>query len=311
MSRGHLTTTNQPQQNKSALLYAAPRHLRVLRIIFSPISFTTQTLPHQVSLQKPFTSALTLRFQRQTLSHVVFWPTTLSTRCLSCADASFSNFASRLNCRHGNNGRLGNARLYLAKLHPTEIRTSISPSSAVELNTTSALANYATEAGTSPVMSFLSTYARQLGFSSLIVGTIFTVLPVCGMLAKPIFGAVADHFRLQKTLFVAFQVLTALAFFMVQFVPEIPTESQVSLDCDGLTIFKTCGQDSLDQCSDDTLSAQIGLKTIVKCEGKNPVSMKLQGSVLVGTKLAEAVEPYDDYDYIVNPKKKHLKADVV
>nr|CAD7429644.1 unnamed protein product [Timema monikensis] len=31
-------------------------------------------------------------------------------------------------------------------LHPTEIRTSISPSSAVELNTTSALANYATEA---------------------------------------------------------------------------------------------------------------------------------------------------------------------
>ncbi|CAG2069247.1 unnamed protein product, partial [Timema podura] len=31
--------------------------------------------------------------------------------------------------------------------HPTEIRTSISPSSAVELNTNSALANYATEAG--------------------------------------------------------------------------------------------------------------------------------------------------------------------
>nr|CAD7574948.1 unnamed protein product [Timema californicum] len=32
-------------------------------------------------------------------------------------------------------------------VHPTEIRTSISPSSAVELNTTSALANYATEVG--------------------------------------------------------------------------------------------------------------------------------------------------------------------
>ncbi|CAG2059101.1 unnamed protein product, partial [Timema podura] len=32
-------------------------------------------------------------------------------------------------------------------VHPTEIRTSISPSSAVELNTTSALANYTTEAG--------------------------------------------------------------------------------------------------------------------------------------------------------------------
>nr|CAD7412381.1 unnamed protein product [Timema poppensis] len=34
-----------------------------------------------------------------------------------------------------------------SQVHPTEIRTSISPSSAVELNTTSVLANYATEAG--------------------------------------------------------------------------------------------------------------------------------------------------------------------
>nr|CAD7399505.1 unnamed protein product [Timema poppensis] len=37
--------------------------------------------------------------------------------------------------------------LSMNTIHPTEIRTSISPSSAVELNTTSALANYATEAG--------------------------------------------------------------------------------------------------------------------------------------------------------------------
>nr|CAD7573324.1 unnamed protein product [Timema californicum] len=34
-----------------------------------------------------------------------------------------------------------------SSVHPTEIRTSISPSSAVELNTTRTLANYATEAG--------------------------------------------------------------------------------------------------------------------------------------------------------------------
>nr|CAD7196996.1 unnamed protein product [Timema douglasi] len=38
----------------------------------------------------------------------------------------------------------------LHPVHPTEIRTSISPSSTAELNTTSALANYATEAGRSP-----------------------------------------------------------------------------------------------------------------------------------------------------------------
>nr|CAD7264916.1 unnamed protein product [Timema shepardi] len=41
------------------------------------------------------------------------------------------------------------------EVHPTEIQTSISPSSAVELNTTSALANYATEAGVEPGSSDL------------------------------------------------------------------------------------------------------------------------------------------------------------
>nr|CAD7200509.1 unnamed protein product [Timema douglasi] len=40
-------------------------------------------------------------------------------------------------------------------VHPTEIRTSIFPSSAVELNTTSALANYATEAELIKILPFL------------------------------------------------------------------------------------------------------------------------------------------------------------
>nr|CAD7443024.1 unnamed protein product [Timema bartmani] len=42
-------------------------------------------------------------------------------------------------------------------VHPTEIRTSISPSSAIELNTTSALANYATEAADKECGCFLVT----------------------------------------------------------------------------------------------------------------------------------------------------------
>nr|CAD7260199.1 unnamed protein product [Timema shepardi] len=47
---------------------------------------------------------------------------------------------------HLRGGRVEN-HLGTPPVHPTEIRTSISPSSAVELNTTRALANYATEAG--------------------------------------------------------------------------------------------------------------------------------------------------------------------
>nr|CAD7445256.1 unnamed protein product [Timema bartmani] len=44
-------------------------------------------------------------------------------------------------------------------VHPTENRTSVSPTSAVELNTTSALANYATEAGNSSYC--LNIYRKQ------------------------------------------------------------------------------------------------------------------------------------------------------
>ncbi|CAG2053053.1 unnamed protein product [Timema podura] len=47
---------------------------------------------------------------------------------------------------HLRRGRVENHLGKTTPVHPTEIRTSISPSSAVELNTTSALANYATEA---------------------------------------------------------------------------------------------------------------------------------------------------------------------
>ncbi|CAG2055920.1 unnamed protein product [Timema podura] len=50
-------------------------------------------------------------------------------------------------------GRVENHLGKTTPVHPTEIRTSISPSSVVELNTTSALANYATEAGESVKLS--------------------------------------------------------------------------------------------------------------------------------------------------------------
>nr|CAD7568698.1 unnamed protein product [Timema californicum] len=50
------------------------------------------------------------------------------------------------------------------RAHPTEIRTSISPSSAVELNTTSALAIYATEAGRCHLELSVAPHLRRTKF---------------------------------------------------------------------------------------------------------------------------------------------------
>nr|CAD7459697.1 unnamed protein product [Timema tahoe] len=56
-------------------------------------------------------------------------------------------------------------------VHPTEIRTSISPSSAVGLNTTSALANYATEAAS--IWVYLGSGSRYTGYEIYAVAILF------------------------------------------------------------------------------------------------------------------------------------------
>lgn len=46
--------------------------------------------------------------------------------------------------------------------------------------------------GTGSVVPFMPVYARQLGFSTFVVGTIYSILPILGLVAKPLFGALAD-----------------------------------------------------------------------------------------------------------------------
>jgi hypothetical protein len=123
--------------------------------------------------------------------------------------------------------------------------------------------------GTAPVVPFLPVYARQLGFSGVIVGMIYTVLPITGMLAKPIFGAIADRYQLQKILFLAFQFLTAISFFVIQFIPEIQaqgTARSAVLDCDAVTYFRFCSND-IDGCAADRLMAETSNNdTTISCE---------------------------------------------
>lgn len=40
----------------------------------------------------------------------------------------------------------------------------------------------------------MQVYARQLGFSTFVVGTIYTILPILGLISKPLFGALADRY---------------------------------------------------------------------------------------------------------------------
>nr|CAD7413574.1 unnamed protein product [Timema poppensis] len=70
---------------------------------------------------------------------------------------------------HLRGGRVENHLGKTTPVHPTEIRTSISPSSAVELNTTSALANYAPRRDeAAPVKHYDNNEEKSLGYSDLV-----------------------------------------------------------------------------------------------------------------------------------------------
>lgn len=111
-------------------------------------------------------------------------------------------------------------------------------------------------AGTAPLVPYLSTYARQLGFSSATVGLIYTVLPIFGLIAKPLFGVIADRYKKQKVIFILFQILTIVGFWCIYAIPESRNLS-VELDCDGgVTMLQSCYKDkaSVDMCKVNSLS---------------------------------------------------------
>lgn len=48
--------------------------------------------------------------------------------------------------------------------------------------------------GQAPVVPFLPTIAKQLGFSTVVVGIIYTILPFIALLMKPLSGIVSDKY---------------------------------------------------------------------------------------------------------------------
>lgn len=86
-------------------------------------------------------------------------------------------------------------------------------------------------------MPFLPTIAKQLGFSATLVGTIYTVLPISGLIAKPLFGGLADKFKLHKLFFLIFQVILTVAFFCISYIPQIDRNANVTLICDNSISF--------------------------------------------------------------------------
>lgn len=110
--------------------------------------------------------------------------------------------------------------------------------------------------------SFLPTIAKQLGYSTVVVGTIYSILPILSLIIKPIIGAIVDQFRVKKLIFLTFILLSGLTAFSLMFVPSMPLDSSVELNCNSATYLNVCPEDdlSLSNCSSKRVKDIIGGK---------------------------------------------------
>ncbi|KAL3267433.1 hypothetical protein HHI36_011560 [Cryptolaemus montrouzieri] len=72
-----------------------------------------------------------------------------------------------------------------------------------------------------PILPQLQVFGKQLGISSVIMGTVTGILPFAYLLAKPLFGIIVDVYRdYRKTIFMALIVVMAVSYSWIIFIPE-------------------------------------------------------------------------------------------
>ncbi|XP_050443466.1 major facilitator superfamily domain-containing protein 6-A-like isoform X2 [Adelges cooleyi] len=123
--------------------------------------------------------------------------------------------------------------------------------------------------GVAPIVSFLPTIAKQLGYSPMVVGTIYAILPILSLITKPVVGAIVDQYRVKKTVFLIFILISGLISFALMFIPEVPLDTKAQLSCEGLTYLNVYHDGHVSECDakrvmDMTSEGLIGCQ--MKCE---------------------------------------------
>lgn len=90
--------------------------------------------------------------------------------------------------------------------------------------------------GIGPILGFLPTIARHLGYSKMTYGTIMMTVSLMIMLLIPIISIIVDKFRVKKTIFLMFLLMFDVMSYLMIFVPKVPMEAIVELECNMETV---------------------------------------------------------------------------
>lgn len=117
--------------------------------------------------------------------------------------------------------------------------------------------------GVASVQGFWPTIAKQLGYSPMVVGSLYTYLSILVFLVKPISGIVVDKFPVKRIMFLTVILLIGFAAFSLNFVEKLPTEVAGNLHCGETTVLKICSNndEELPYC-DASLAKRIKMKTV-------------------------------------------------
>lgn len=75
-----------------------------------------------------------------------------------------------------------------------------------------------------PILPQLPVFGKEMGISSVIMGTITGCLPFAFLIAKPLFGIIVDLYRdYRKSIFILLIIIMTVAFALMNFITTKPT----------------------------------------------------------------------------------------
>lgn len=78
---------------------------------------------------------------------------------------------------------------------------------------------------------FVTVFAKQLGVTEVPVGLLFTIAPITGLISMPLFGAIADRFKMKKQLFLIFNLINFVVVMLFAFLPTVIPTRNVAFEC--------------------------------------------------------------------------------
>jgi len=77
-------------------------------------------------------------------------------------------------------------------------------------------------------MPFLTTVSKQRGYSAFIVGLIFMLQPIPGMLIRPIVGAVTDKYKCRRSVFIASTIIIFVLVCLLSIIPGTTAKEEMN-----------------------------------------------------------------------------------